>query len=109
LDLKEKFLKNMEMLGLSETINLLDMPNNEAIEKLSGIQIRFLFIDGDHTKEGVTKDIELFFPKLLPGALVVFDDFSEDFPGLIEAVDHLLRVKEFSRVMSYHRTLVLQI
>jgi predicted O-methyltransferase YrrM len=99
----------MKMLGLFEVINLLYMPNDEAIKKLSDIQIRFLFIDGDHTKEGVSKDIQLFFPKMVPGSIVVFDDFSKEFPGLIEAVDHLLNEKKFSRIMSYHRTLVLQI
>lgn len=108
-DLKENFLKNMKMLDLLENINLLDMPNNEAIKKLKDIQIRFLFIDGDHSKEGVNRDIQLFFPKLMPGSIIVFDDFSEEFSGLIEAVDNLLSVKKFSRIMSYPRTLVLQV
>jgi len=85
------------------------MPNEQAVKEIQDATIRFLFIDGDHTKKGVEKDIELFFPKLMNGSIVVFDDFSEDFPGLVEAVDALLEEREFSRIMSYHRTLVLMI
>tara|TARA_B110000971_G_C19854619_1_gene428775 strand:+ start:320 stop:454 length:135 start_codon:yes stop_codon:yes gene_type:complete len=29
------------------------------------INALFLFIDGDHTKSGVKKDIELFYPSLV--------------------------------------------
>lgn len=77
--------------------------------KLEDVTIRFLFIDGDHTKEGVTTDISLFFPKLTDGSIVVFDDFSETCPGVTEAVDELLKQREFSRVLTYHNTLVLMV
>lgn len=108
-DLENNFLINMEMVGLLDSVKLLNMPNDQAEEKIRNIQIRFLFIDGDHTKEGVEKDIRLFFPKLLPGSIVVFDDFSTCFPGLIDAVNDLLSRQAFSRIMSYNNTLVLMI
>jgi len=108
-DLKAGFLSNIKRLGLTDSVHLLDMPNEQAVKEIQDATIRFLFIDGDHTKKGVEKDIELFFPKLMNGSIVVFDDFSEDFPGLVEAVDALLEEREFSRIMSYHRTLVLMI
>ncbi len=108
-DPKVAFLANVEAVGLTDTVHLLDMPNDEAVAKLEDVTIRFLFIDGDHTKEGVTTDIALFFPKLTDGSIVVFDDFSEAFPGVIEAVDELLEQREFSRVMTYQNTLVLML
>ncbi len=108
-DLKEGFLSNMKRIGLSESVNLLDMPNQQAAMELKDNKIRFLFIDGDHTKEGVEKDIELFFPNLMPGSIVVFDDFSKTFPGLIQAVDYLVEHKAISRIMSYPNTLVLMV
>ncbi len=108
-DLKEGFLGNMERIGLAHTVNLLDMPNDEAVKQLEDVNIRFLFIDGDHTKEGVEKDIELFFPKLIDGSIVVFDDFSYRFPGLIEAVDSVLGERKVSRLMSYPNTLVMML
>ncbi|HEY9033897.1 MAG TPA: class I SAM-dependent methyltransferase, partial [Pseudomonadales bacterium] len=108
-DLEGNFLNNMKRIGLLDSVTLLNMPNDEAEKQLKETRIRFLFIDGDHTKEGVEKDIQLFFPRLIPGAIVVFDDFSGHFPGLIDAVDKLIAGRKFSRVMSYHNTLVLKI
>ncbi len=106
-DLKTGFQSNLERLGLADEVELLDMPNTEAAQELGDAEIRFLFIDGDHTREGVETDISLFFPKLRDGAVVVFDDFSPEFPGLLEAVDRLLAQRSFSRMMSYENTLVL--
>jgi predicted O-methyltransferase YrrM len=106
-DLKTGFLLNMKNLGLADSVHLLDMPDDQAAKEIQHVKIRFLFIDGDHTRKGVETDIELFFPRLMSGSIVVFDDFSDDAPGLVEAVDSLLARKEFSRIMSYARTLVL--
>jgi len=50
--------------------------------------VDFLFIDGDHTYEGVKRDVEAWFPKLNPGALVIFHDI-----GWAEGVQKI--VKEF--------------
>jgi len=108
-DLENNFLSNMQRIGLSDSVQLLNMPNEQAEQEIENINIRFLFIDGDHTKKGVEKDIELFFPKLMPGSIVVFDDFSPHFSGLIEAVDALMVKREFSRIMSYRNTLVLMV
>lgn len=108
-DLKDGFLSNMKRLGLSETVQLLNMPNEQAEKEIHNIKIRFLFIDGDHTKKGVEKDIALFFPKLVDGSIVIFDDFSECFSGLVKAVDTLLTERKFSRIMSYQNTLVLML
>ena len=71
--------------------------------------IRFLFIDGDHTKDGVKKDIELFFPRLVKGSIVVFDDYFEGFPGLLESVDEVLLNYNFSKIFYFRHTLVIKI
>jgi len=108
-DLKGNFLDNIRKVGLQASVELLDMPNIEASLRFSPQQIRFLFIDGDHTAEGVSKDIELFFPKLCPGAIVVFDDFSPAFPGLVNVLDTLLTQNYISRCFSYQNTLVVRL
>jgi predicted O-methyltransferase YrrM len=107
-DLKTNFTSHMSRIGLSDAVKLMDMPNEAAEKALREIKIRFLFIDGDHTRSGVERDIRLFFPKLIPGALVVFDDFSKNAPGVVEAVDKLLSERKFSRVLSYKNTIVLK-
>lgn len=107
--LKENFNSNMINFGLQEVVNLLDMINTEAVKKVNNKTIRFLFIDGDHTKDGVEKDIELFFPMLKKGSIVVFDDYFDGFPGLIEAIDELFPKYNFERVFYYKHTLVVKI
>lgn len=108
-DLKDRFAANMERLGLREHVRLLAMPGDRAAEELVGHEVRFLFIDGDHTRAGVENDIRLFFPLLVPGAIVVFDDFTGDFPGLVEALDRLIAESDFRRVYALDKTLVLRI
>lgn len=106
-DLRGNFERNMQRLGLREHITLLDMPNEAAVTRLPGRNVRFLFVDGDHTREGVSKDIQLFTPLLLEGAIAVFDDFAARFPGVVEATDELLATMPARRVFSYANTLVL--
>jgi predicted O-methyltransferase YrrM len=108
-DLESNFMSNMERIGLKDAVSLLNMTNEQAEKQLKDIKIRFLFIDGDHTKHGVEKDIALFFPKLMCGSIVVFDDFARHVEGLIDAVDTLIGKQKFSRIMSYPNTLVLRV
>ena len=105
-DLKNNFLENMNTIGLREDITLFDMVNDEAAGQLRDKKIRFLFIDGDHSKSGVEKDIHLFFPMLVPGAIVVFDDFNSVQAGLVSAIDELLASRKVRRIFSYKNTLV---
>ncbi len=108
--LSGKFLSNVTEAGLIDYVKLLDMPSGEAAQQLDDAKIRFLFVDGDHTYEGVKTDMELFFPKLLTGSIVVFDDYFEGFPGLIRAVDELVIEKQiFSKIFYYQHTLVIEI
>lgn len=45
-----------------------------AREALGGEPIDFLFIDGDHSYEGASRDFELYGPMVRPGGLVMFHD-----------------------------------
>ena len=84
------------------------MANTEAREHLEGRSIRFLFIDGDHTKEGVKKDVGLFF-HFFEGSIIVFDDYFKGFQGLIEAIDDVFEEYEFDRAYYHEHTLVLKL
>jgi predicted O-methyltransferase YrrM len=46
---------------------------------LCGERIDFLFIDGDHTYEGVRQDWEMYSPLVRPGGLVVFHDVAGNY------------------------------
>lgn len=107
-DLRLKFEGNMQQLGLGETVRLLPMPNYEAADHLrrEAARIRFLFIDGDHSKEGVQRDVDLFFPFLMSGSIVVFDDCSPSAPGVIEVIDELFRRKVFDKAFVHSNALL---
>ena len=109
-DLRGQFEANLRGLGLWEHVTLLDMPNEQAAGQLQQMtpppKLRFLLIDGDHTRAGVQRDIDLFFPLLLPGATVVFDDFSTQCEGVAAALDELLTTRQVQRRFAYRNTLV---
>lgn len=44
---------------------------------LKGRKIDFLFVDGDHTYEGVSQDFELYHPLVHPNGLIAFHDIVE--------------------------------
>jgi cephalosporin hydroxylase len=46
----------------------------QIVEILGGRAIDFLFIDGDHSYEGVRQDFETFAPLVRPGGLIAFHD-----------------------------------
>lgn len=68
---------------------MMDSHKREALEQVKAIlgakKIDLLFIDGDHTYEGVRSDFEMYGPLVRPGGLITFHDIvpgpSEDVGG----------------------------
>ena len=58
-----------------------DSHNSETIEKvkeiLNGEELDFIFIDGDHTYEGVKQDYEQYKPFLKDGGYIAFHDITD--------------------------------
>jgi predicted O-methyltransferase YrrM len=53
-------------------------------------QITLLYIDGDHSEEGTRRDFFTFADRVVPGGVVVFDDYHfNEWPGVTAAVDAL--------------------
>lgn len=50
------------------------MTSEEAAKLYEDGTIDYIMIDGDHTYEGVKKDIELFLPKMKKGGIMTGDD-----------------------------------
>jgi len=60
---------------------------NEKIKK----PVRLLFIDGDHSYEGVKKDFELWSGLVIEGGIIGFHDYmSKGYPDVTRFVDELL-------------------
>jgi predicted O-methyltransferase YrrM len=60
-----------------------DSHDNSTLEHLKSLlgggSIDFLFIDGDHTYEGVKRDWEMYSPLVRPGGLVAFHDVAGNY------------------------------
>jgi predicted O-methyltransferase YrrM len=72
-------------------------------ERLRNQQIDLLFIDGDHTYEGVKADFEMYSPLVRPGGLIAFHDIV---PGPEEAVGGVPRLWQELKGASGSREIV---
>ena len=52
-----------------------------------------VFIDGNHSYEVVKRDLELYWPKVRPGGILIGHDYTTRFPGVIKAVREWRRIK----------------
>lgn len=61
-----------------------------AIFKASGLKIDFLYIDAEHTYEGVKRDIENFSPMMSENGIIAGHDYgTQQFPGVTDAVNEM--------------------
>jgi len=72
--LYKKFAKKNQNLHLIRASSHDQTTVDAARKILNGNQLDYLFIDGDHTYEGVKKDFFLYSPFVKKGGLVVFHD-----------------------------------
>ncbi|KUK16874.1 class I SAM-dependent methyltransferase [Thermococcus sibiricus] len=76
----------------------------EAIKEiLNGMKVDFLFIDGDHTYEGVKADFEMYSPLVRKGGIIAFHDIV---PGPEENVGGVPRFWEEIRKKYKYREIV---
>ncbi len=60
----------------------------EVTAELSGKQVDFLFIDGDHTESGVEQDFEMYKQFVRTGGLIAFHDIVDDQPLVTNQVQY---------------------
>jgi hypothetical protein len=67
------FYRNMLKTGSWENVRLINL-SSEIVTPGWTLPVGMLWIDGDHSYEGVKRDYECWVPFLLPGAPLVLDD-----------------------------------
>jgi predicted O-methyltransferase YrrM len=50
--------------------------SEERLAEIKDASVDFVYIDGDHSYEGVKQDLELAFPKVKPGGFLALDDYN---------------------------------
>ena len=82
------FLNNVKDKGHDDTIVPLRMPSLPASRylKQNGIKAPFIYIDGTHIVGEVLRDLEVYWDLLLPGGIMLIDDFSSEdmFAGVVK-------------------------
>lgn len=89
-DLENGFIQNLSKLGLENYVESKNMDVISAAHQLKDHKIRFLFIDGDHSYEGVKRDYSLFESQLTDDAIIVFDDFDTARQGAVQAIREII-------------------
>jgi len=89
-DTFEKLLANLDRYGVIDRVMALTGTSEEILPDREE-RFDLIFIDGDHSREAVERDIELSLSLLRPGGLLVFHDYHNPTdPGVTAAVDELL-------------------
>jgi predicted O-methyltransferase YrrM len=102
----EVFLRNIRKFGVEKFVRPLKMTSKDAAQTWNGAPIRLLFIDGWHSYEAVTEDIQMWFPFVAKGGLIVFDDYpNPEFPGVRQAVDEQMQKLPVERPLRITTTL----
>ncbi len=82
-------------LKVGANVRLIPATTLEAA-KVWSEPIDFLYIDADHSYEGVKADLEAWVPHVRPGGLILGDDYgSSIYPGVKRAWDEFERWAEF--------------
>lgn len=89
------FWEKVYSMGLEDLVYLVEKRSEEAVAFVP-TKIDFLFIDGDHSKEGCLSDIEKYVPKLTSGGVVAFHDY-QTCPGVKEAIHSYEPFKDFAQ------------
>jgi predicted O-methyltransferase YrrM len=82
---KKMVQKNQKLkLILKNSQNLDTFLETQSL--LNGEKVDFLFIDGDHTYEGVKKDFESYSKLVKPGGIIAFHDIVKGNPSFVGEV-----------------------
>ncbi len=91
LPLVEQFKQNLDVHGLLHKIKVLQGYSNQFAGTIKDID--FLFIDGDHSKEGCEYDFKTFSPEVKRNGWLAFHDYAPNRPelGPTWVVENLVR------------------
>lgn len=73
LDTFGEFRANVESAGVADVVRPLRALTGDAARSFDA-PISMLFVDADHSYEGVSADFRNWFPKLMPNAVIAFHD-----------------------------------
>lgn len=80
------FQRNMDDAGVAHKISVIQKWSADAAKHVGRFDL--IYIDGNHSYDGVTSDISLYLPKARK--VICGDDYTYRFPGVLRATKELL-------------------
>lgn len=94
----DAFVANLARAGVTDAVEIHRAYSGDVVRGWSR-PIRVLWIDGDHTYEGVRADVLLYKPYLAPGGVLVMHDVLTTFEGTLRVfVEDVLGSDDFGPV-----------
>lgn len=101
------FYRNMLRSGCYREVRLINQ-DSATVSPGWTKQVALLWIDGDHSFEGVSRDFKAWLPHLSPDAKVVFDDSIDPRMGPTRLIAEILADGAFDLVRTVGKVTVLQ-
>lgn len=80
-------VRNMTESGVNGSVRLIPATTRDAAAQWTDL-IDYLYVDADHSYDGVAEDLRLWIPHVKRGGLIVGDDYEhQSFPGVKRAWD----------------------
>ena len=90
-DMLETFKKNVKEYIESNKIKIIKGKTSDVAHLINNHEYDIIFIDSDHSYEGVKNDITNYIHKLKPNGSMIFHDYgSVDWPGVQKAVEEAM-------------------
>ncbi len=103
--IRSAFLAHCADLLARGTVVLLEQPSGQGLPaRLAGLAVDMLWIDGDHSFEAVTSDLQTYAPRVARGGLICGHDYSVWHPEVVKAVDAFFTPRKVSTI-SPHRSI----
>ena len=104
---RTEFYKTMLITECSEIVSLINMSSEMIVPKWNE-PVGLLWIDGDHSYEGVKRDFKCWLPHVAEGACIAFDDASDPVLGPRLLINELLTTQAYEECISVGKVSVLK-
>jgi hypothetical protein len=88
------FFRNMLRSGCYRIVRLVEL-SSAVVSAGWHRPVSLLWIDGDHSYEGVRSDFDCWLPHLVPGAAIALDDATDERIGPCRVIRELLETGQF--------------
>lgn len=82
--------KHEKLSSIDPRVSFIREKSEIAYKEFEDNYFDTVFIDAIHLYENVKRDINCWLPKVKKGGLLMGDDYSNQFPGVMKAVDEIL-------------------